>query len=83
MLMRFGRDMTGARRFEELVSWQRGHELHVEVWKACNRPPACSDFKFRDLATRAIQAIAKFQRYLRSPAARRNANDRRPQGRIE
>ena len=134
--------MRGARRFEELVSWQRGHELHLEIWTACDRLPANRDFKFtnqiRDasesvprniaegfgryspaqfltfldvsrgsaletqsllkkglavgywnqeeftrldaLATRAIQAIAKFQRYLRSPQARRNANRYRPQG---
>jgi four helix bundle protein len=134
--------VRGARRFEELLSWQRGHELHVEIWKACERPPASRDFEFkaqiRDasesvprniaegfgrfspaqfvafldvsrasaletksllmkglavgywnekefkrldaLATRAIQAIAKFQRYLRSSRAKRNADRCRPKG---
>jgi len=27
--------MRGVRRFEELIAWQRGHELHIEIWKAC------------------------------------------------
>jgi four helix bundle protein len=134
--------VAGARRFEELLSWRRGHELHIEIWSACDRLPANRDFKFtnqiRDasesvprniaegfgryspaqfltfldvsrssaletqsllkkglavgywdeeefkrldaLATRAIQAIAKFQRYLRSPKAKRNADRYRPKG---
>jgi four helix bundle protein len=134
--------VAGARRFEELLSWQRGHELHIEIWSACDRLRASRDFKFtnqirdasesvprniaegfgRDspaqfltfldvsrssaletqsllkkglavgywdeeefkrldaLATRAIQAIAKFQRYLRSPKAKRNAERCRPKG---
>jgi len=137
--------VPGARRFEELVSWQRGHELHIEIWSACDRLPANRDFRFtnqiRDasesvtaeycrglrpvqsravpdvldvsrssaletqsllkkglavgywnekefkrldaLATRAIQAIAKFQRYLRSPKAKRNADRCRPKGEEE
>jgi four helix bundle protein len=125
-----------------LLSWQRGHELHVEVWKVSDQPPVSRDFKFRDqirdasesvprnvaegfgrysppqfltfldvsrasaletqsllrkglavgywdesefrrldrLAARAIQSIAKLQRYLRSPQARRNADRYRPKG---
>ena len=127
--------MPGARRFEDLIAWQRGHELHTEIWKACERPTVNRDFKFRDqirdasesvarnvaegfgrfspaqflnfldisrasaletqsllkksldvgyweeeefarlhrLATRAVQSIAGFQRYLRSSRARKNA----------
>jgi four helix bundle protein len=127
--------MRGVRRFQELISWQRGHELHTEIWKACERPSVNRDFKFRDqirdasesvarnvaegfgrfgpaqflnfldisrasaletqsllkkgldvgywdedefarlnrLATRAVQSIARFQRYLRSSQARKNA----------
>ena len=127
--------MAGAQRFEELISWQRMNELSVEVWKATDRPPASTDFDFRNeirdasdsaqrniaegfgrytppqfanfldfsrasaletkallkkgravgywteeefqrldkLANRGLQAVAKFQRYLRSPAAKRNA----------
>jgi len=134
--------VAGVRRFEELLAWQRGHELHIEIWTACDRPPANRDFTFtnqiRDasesvsrniaegfgryspaqfltfldvsrasaletksllkkglavaywneqefkrldaLATRAIQAIAKLQRYLRSPKAKRNADRCRPNG---
>ena len=130
--------MAAANRFEELVVWQRMHELHVEVWKATEKPPAARDFKFRDqirdasesavrnvaegfgrynplefarfldiarasvletqallrkgldvgywpqeeferldaLADRGLQALAKFQRYLRSPQAKRNAERR-------
>ena len=127
--------MAGAQRFEELISWQRMNELSVEVWKATDRPPASTDFDFRNeirdasdsaqrniaegfgrytppqfanfldfsrasaletkallkkgravgywteeefqrldkLANRGLQAVAKFQRYLRSPAATRTA----------
>ena len=110
------------------------HELHLEVWKMTERPPASRDFKFRDqirdasesaqrnvsegfgrfnpgefahlldvsrasaletqalllkardvgyvsreefqrlngLAERGLQVLARFQRYLRSPRAKRN-----------
>jgi four helix bundle protein len=127
--------MTGVRGFEELVAWQRMHELNVAVWKATEHGSANRDFDFRDqirdaadsterniaegfgrfnplafanfldfsrasacetrsllrkgltcgyfspdhfealdrLAVRGLQAVAKFQRYLRSPAAKRNA----------
>ena len=40
--------MAAAQRLEELVSWQRMHELNVEVWKATDRGPASRDFDFRD-----------------------------------
>ena len=127
--------MGGVERFEDLLVWQRGHELHVEIWKVTRQGPARHDFKFREqirdasesiernvaegfgrfnpgqfahfldigrasaletktllkkgfdvgywnqeeytrlqsLANRAVQAIAKFQRYLRSPKAKANA----------
>src|SRR5262247_1609662 len=127
--------MSGARGFEELVSWQRMHELNIEVWQATDHGPAGRDFDFRDqirdaadsaerniaegfgryrplvfanfldfsrasacetrsllrkglaceyltaeqfdrldkLAVRGLQAVASFQRYLRSPTARRDA----------
>ena len=127
--------MSGARDFEELLSWQRMHELNIEVWRATEDERAGRDFDFRDeiraaadsaerniaegfgrfrplvfanfldfsrasacetrsllrkglacgyfsaehfdkldkLAVRALQAVASFQRYLRSPAAKRNA----------
>ena len=35
--------MAGADRFEDLLAWQRAHELHIEVWTASNRPPANRD----------------------------------------
>ena len=130
--------MAAANRVEELLVWQRMHELHIEVWKATENPPAARDFKFRDqtrdasesavrnvaegfgrynpiefarfldiarastletkalltkgldvnywdeeeflrldgLAVRGLQVLAKFQRYLRSPQAKRNAERR-------
>ena len=130
--------MAGADRFEDLLSWQRMHDLNMEVFRITDRRRASSDFRFRDeirdaadsaernvaegfgrynpgefahfldfsrasvhetkallrkgleagywseedfnrldqLATRGLQAVAKFQRYLRSPAAKRNAAQR-------
>jgi four helix bundle protein len=127
--------VAGANRFEELLSWQRMHELNIEVWKATEHGPVARDFDFRNeirdaadsaerniaegfgrfnppvfanfldfsrasaletksllkkglavgyfkaeeatrlesLADRGLQAVAKFQRYLRSPEAKRNA----------
>ena len=135
--------MAGARRVEELLVWQRTHELNIQVWKVTNTGSASRDFRFRDqvrdaadssernvaegfgrfnpaefarfldisrasllevkshlrkgfivgylkedeyrqldqLATRAIQAVARFQRYLRSPQARANAALRYKHGR--
>jgi hypothetical protein len=67
--------MAGATRFEDLLSWQRMHELNIEVWKGL----IVGYFKLDDfdrldsLADRGLQAVAKFQRYLRSPEAKRNA----------
>ena len=127
--------MAGANRFEDLLSWQRMHELNIEVWKATEHGPVARDFDFRNeirdaadsaerniaegfgrfnppvfanfldfsrasaletktllkkglavgyfkadeatrldsLADRGLQAVAKFQRYLRSLEAKRNA----------
>ncbi len=127
--------MAGVKRFEDLLAWQRAHELHIAVWNATASGPGSHDFKFRDqirdasesvernvvegfgrfnpgefarflsiarasaletkallrkgvdvgyfqvdehagldlLADRTVQAIAKFQRYLRSPQAASNA----------
>jgi four helix bundle protein len=63
--------MSGARRFEDLLSSQRGYELHVEVWKACERQPACGDFHFKNQIRDASDSVARnvaegFGRY--SPA---------------
>jgi hypothetical protein len=40
--------MGGVRDFEELVSWQRMHQLNIEVWKATEEGRAGRDFDFRD-----------------------------------
>ncbi|MBI4887574.1 MAG: four helix bundle protein [Acidobacteria bacterium] len=130
--------MPGAARFEDLLAWQRAHELHLEIWKATDCLPPGRDRRFTDqirdasesagrnvaegfgrfnpnefayflgiaraslqetkallkkgvdvgywsdrdfgrldsLANRALQSVAKFQRYLRSPQAKRNAEQR-------
>jgi four helix bundle protein len=130
--------MSGVDRFEDLISWQRMHDLNIEVWRATDSGPASRDFDFRNeirdaadsaerniaegfgrftppqfanfldisrasaletrtllrkglevgywkqtdferldsLAIRGLQAVAKFQRYLRSPAAKQNAQRR-------
>jgi four helix bundle protein len=134
----FSSGMAGVDRFEDLLSWQRMHELNIEVWKATETGRTSRDFDFaheiRDaadsaerniaegfgrftppqfanfldvsrasasetrtllrkglevgywkqadferldsLAIRGLQAVAKFQRYLRSPEAKRNAAQR-------
>jgi four helix bundle protein len=130
--------MSGIDRFEDLISWQRMHELNIAVWRATDTGPASKDLDFKheirdavdsaernvaegfgrftppqfanfldvsrasateartllrkgfeigywkqadferldNLAIRGLQAVAKFQRYLRSPAAKRNAEGR-------
>jgi four helix bundle protein len=127
--------VAAVQKFEELLSWQRMHELNVEIWKATEHGHVNRDFDFRNqirdaadsaerniaegfgryspsvfanfldfsrgsacetksllkkglacgyfsaddferldrLATRGLQAVARFQRYLRSPQAKRNA----------
>ena len=40
--------MAAATKFEELLSWQRMHELNIEVFKATAKGAANRDFKFRD-----------------------------------
>jgi four helix bundle protein len=40
--------MGGADRFEDLISWQRMHELNIEVWKATEHGRASRDFDFRN-----------------------------------
>ena len=57
-----------AKRFEELICWQRMNELSIEVWKATDRPPASKDFDFRneirDASDSAQRNIAEgFGRY--------------------
>ena len=131
--------MAIATRYEELLSWQRMHELNIEVFRATDSGRVSRDFKFRDeireaadsaernvaegfarytpaafanfldysrasaaetrsmlrkgaecgyfsaedfarldsLAARGAQAVAKLQRYLRSPQAKSNAARRR------
>src|SRR5688572_19766725 len=40
--------MAIARRFEDLVTWQRMFELSVEIWRFSANPPASRDFQYRD-----------------------------------
>jgi len=40
--------MSGADRLEDLVAWQRVHELNLEILRFTSSPPASRGFKFRD-----------------------------------
>jgi four helix bundle protein len=51
--------MSGARDFEELVSWQRMHELNIEVWKATDEGGAGGDSDFRDQIRRAADSAER------------------------
>src|SRR5690349_12579376 len=60
--------MLPAKRFDELIAWQRMHELDLEVSKLAETPPIAFDFKFRDqikdAATSAARNVAEgFARY--------------------
>lgn len=130
--------MSSARRFEELVSWQRMHELKIEVQKVIEGDSIYGESNFRDaiydavdsaernieegfgrcaplvfanfldfsrtsacetrsllrkglagglfsaaqfdrldkLAVQGLRAVVHFQRFLRSPAAKRNVTGR-------
>ena len=50
--------MVAARRFEELLVWQRMHELSTEVWRATNTSPVVSDTRFRDQIRNASDSAA-------------------------
>jgi four helix bundle protein len=51
--------MLPAKRFDELISWQRMHELDVEVTKIAERLPIARDFKFSDQITDAANSAAR------------------------
>jgi four helix bundle protein len=55
--------MAGANRFQQLLVWQRMHELNIEVWKASTQGAAGRDFRFanqlRDAADSAERNIAE------------------------
>src|SRR5882672_890083 len=51
--------MAVARRFEDLLSWQRMHELDVEVWKATKDGPVSRDFDFRNQIRDAADSTAR------------------------
>jgi hypothetical protein len=51
--------MQGAQRFDELLTWQRMHELNVEVWRLADRPLVARDFKFRDQITDAADSAER------------------------
>jgi four helix bundle protein len=52
-------DVAGAKRFEELLAWQRMNELSVEVWRSTAAGPAFRDFKFRDQIRDASDSAAR------------------------
>ena len=53
----------GVRRFEDLIAWQRAHDLQEEVFAITAKPPASRDFKFcnqiRDSARSAARNTAE------------------------
>jgi hypothetical protein len=55
--------MSGIDRFDDLISWQRMHELNIEMWRATEGGPASKDFDFkheiRDAADSAERNIAE------------------------
>ena len=51
--------MAGVQRFEDLLAWQRGNELHIEVWKATGQAPASRDFRFKDQIRDASESIER------------------------
>jgi four helix bundle protein len=51
--------MPGVRRFEDLLAWQRAHELHIAVWKATEQPPASRDFRFRNQIRDASESVPR------------------------
>src|SRR5262245_31965737 len=52
-----------AKRFEDLIVWQRAHELQEEIFSFTAHPPTSNDFKFcqqiRDSARSATRNIAE------------------------
>jgi four helix bundle protein len=51
--------MSVGRQVEELVSWQRMHELRVEIWKATELELAERDVDFRDDIRDAVDAAER------------------------
>ena len=55
--------MAAADRFADLLSWQRMHELIIEVWTATEHRPVARDFdsrnEIRDAADSAARNVAE------------------------
>lgn len=58
-------------KFEDLIVWQKAHELAVRLYRTTNREPFCRDFGLRDQIQRAAVSVMSnvaegFERYSRS-----------------
>lgn len=45
----------GIHRFEDLIAWQKGQDLAIDVYKNFN---TCKDWEFRNQLTRAVVSIS-------------------------
>ncbi len=57
-------------RFEDLIVWQKAHDLAVGVYRLTSREPFCRDFGLRDQIQRAAVSVMSniaegFERYSR------------------
>jgi len=58
-------------KFEDLIVWQKAHELAVHVYRLTGQDPFCRDFGLRDQIQRAAVSVMSniaegFERYSRS-----------------
>jgi four helix bundle protein len=58
-------------KFEDLIGWQKAHELAIEVYRITSREPFCRDFGLRDQIQRAAVSVMSniaegFERYSRA-----------------
>jgi four helix bundle protein len=57
-------------KFEDLIVWQKAHELAIHVYRLTSRDPFCRDFGLRDQIQRAAVSVMSniaegFERYSR------------------
>jgi four helix bundle protein len=49
--------MTGAKRFQDFVTWQLMYDLSVRIWRATDEPAIARDEKFRNQIRDASDSI--------------------------
>jgi four helix bundle protein len=70
-----GGRMTGVKRFEDLVCWQRANALKLQVYELIDESRAINDFKFRDQLRASASSVTAnlseaFGSYKHSEAAK-------------